>query len=242
MPCNCTGPVDILPHSTTSALDGSEWSTLVPGFTPEERTPGTHFMGGCLSQEHIWSFLRTYKLFDCARNQTHFHPGHSPVTISTELSQVPLLCGLSVILASWYSPLFTDSYFKTKGHGKSVQYNDISYCPLHWMHYPTSLTKPHTLQEITLLFKLLFWRSQIVGDLKFWLQHCWHSSVMRCAVSLGKCCLTFQRISTAWPWRQGTGIIRNVKKHSPNNIAMPYPRRVERSAQIFCMWCCMFGG
>jgi hypothetical protein len=34
-------------HSLTSALDGSEWSASGPGrFTPRERSPDTHWIGG----------------------------------------------------------------------------------------------------------------------------------------------------------------------------------------------------
>jgi hypothetical protein len=34
-------------HSLTSALDGREWSASLPGrFTPRERAPGTHWIGG----------------------------------------------------------------------------------------------------------------------------------------------------------------------------------------------------
>jgi hypothetical protein len=34
-------------HSLTSALDGGEWSDSRPGrFTPRERAPGTHWIGG----------------------------------------------------------------------------------------------------------------------------------------------------------------------------------------------------
>jgi hypothetical protein len=34
-------------HSLTSALDGGEWSASRPGrFTPKERAPGTHWIGG----------------------------------------------------------------------------------------------------------------------------------------------------------------------------------------------------
>jgi hypothetical protein len=36
-------------HSLTSALDGSEWSASRPDrFTPRERAPGTHWIGGWL--------------------------------------------------------------------------------------------------------------------------------------------------------------------------------------------------
>jgi hypothetical protein len=34
-------------HSLTSALDGNKWSASHPGrFTPRERAPGTHWIGG----------------------------------------------------------------------------------------------------------------------------------------------------------------------------------------------------
>jgi hypothetical protein len=34
-------------HYLTSALDGGEWSASYPGhFTPRERAPGTHWLGG----------------------------------------------------------------------------------------------------------------------------------------------------------------------------------------------------
>jgi len=34
-------------HSSTSALDGGEWSASRPGrFTPRERAPGTRWIGG----------------------------------------------------------------------------------------------------------------------------------------------------------------------------------------------------
>jgi hypothetical protein len=38
---------DIAPPPLTSALDGGEWSAPYPGcFTPKERAPGTHWIGG----------------------------------------------------------------------------------------------------------------------------------------------------------------------------------------------------
>jgi hypothetical protein len=34
-------------HSLTSVLDGGEWSVSHPGrFTPRERAPGSHWIGG----------------------------------------------------------------------------------------------------------------------------------------------------------------------------------------------------
>jgi hypothetical protein len=41
-------------HSLTSALDGSEWSASHPGhFTPRERAPGTHWLGGWVGPRAI---------------------------------------------------------------------------------------------------------------------------------------------------------------------------------------------
>jgi hypothetical protein len=42
------GGVDVYTHVVlTSALVGDEWSDSCPGrFTPGERTPGTHWIGG----------------------------------------------------------------------------------------------------------------------------------------------------------------------------------------------------
>jgi hypothetical protein len=42
------GGVEIQLHVLlTSALDGDEWSLSLPGrFTPSERAPGTHWIGG----------------------------------------------------------------------------------------------------------------------------------------------------------------------------------------------------
>jgi hypothetical protein len=41
-------------HSLTSALDGSEWSTLRPGrFTLRERAADTHWIGGCVGPRAV---------------------------------------------------------------------------------------------------------------------------------------------------------------------------------------------
>jgi hypothetical protein len=41
-------------HSLTSALDGGEWSASRPGrFTPTERAPGTHWIGGWVGPRAI---------------------------------------------------------------------------------------------------------------------------------------------------------------------------------------------
>jgi hypothetical protein len=54
-------------HSLTSALDGGEWSPSRPGrFTPRERAPGTHWIGGwvgvALIKLHMFPVLSIIKL------------------------------------------------------------------------------------------------------------------------------------------------------------------------------------
>jgi hypothetical protein len=54
-------------HSLTLALDGGEWSASHPGcFTPKERAPGTHWIGGWVGpsavleaymEAHLWTSL-----------------------------------------------------------------------------------------------------------------------------------------------------------------------------------------
>jgi hypothetical protein len=48
------GGVDVQTHVfLTSALTGGEWSASRPGrFTPEERAPHTHWIGGCVGPRH----------------------------------------------------------------------------------------------------------------------------------------------------------------------------------------------
>jgi hypothetical protein len=50
-------------HSLTSALDGGEWSATRPGrFTPRERAPGTHWIGGCVDPRAILDAVVTRKM------------------------------------------------------------------------------------------------------------------------------------------------------------------------------------
>jgi hypothetical protein len=45
-------------HSLTSALDGGEWSASRPGrFTPRERAPGTHWIGGWVGPRAVLDTL-----------------------------------------------------------------------------------------------------------------------------------------------------------------------------------------
>jgi hypothetical protein len=48
------GSGGVAPHSVTSALDGGEWSASRPArFTPKERAPGTHWIGGWVGRRAV---------------------------------------------------------------------------------------------------------------------------------------------------------------------------------------------
>jgi hypothetical protein len=50
-------------HSLTSALDGGEWSALHPGhFTPRERAPGTHWIGGWVGPRAVLDMAMKRKM------------------------------------------------------------------------------------------------------------------------------------------------------------------------------------
>jgi hypothetical protein len=52
------GVEDSSTYYLTSALDGGDWSASRPGrFTPRERAPGTHWIGGWVSPRAIMSFI-----------------------------------------------------------------------------------------------------------------------------------------------------------------------------------------
>jgi hypothetical protein len=50
-------------HSLTSALDGGEWSASRPGrFTPRERAPGTHSIGGWMGPRAVLDTVMKRKI------------------------------------------------------------------------------------------------------------------------------------------------------------------------------------
>jgi hypothetical protein len=58
-------------HSLTSALDGGEWSTSRPGrFTPKERAPGTHWIGGWMGPRTVLDAVVKKKIPAPAGNRT----------------------------------------------------------------------------------------------------------------------------------------------------------------------------
>jgi hypothetical protein len=62
------------------ALDGSEWSASCPGcFTPRERAPGTHWIGGWVGPRASLNTVVMRNILSPTRTQTPDHPAHSPV-------------------------------------------------------------------------------------------------------------------------------------------------------------------
>jgi hypothetical protein len=50
-------------HSLTSALDGGEWSASCPGrFTPKERAPGTHWIGGWVGPRAVLDVVLHFRV------------------------------------------------------------------------------------------------------------------------------------------------------------------------------------
>jgi hypothetical protein len=58
-------------HSLTSALDVGEWSASRPGrFTPRERAPGTHWIGGWVGPSAVLDAVMKRKIPSPAVNRT----------------------------------------------------------------------------------------------------------------------------------------------------------------------------
>jgi hypothetical protein len=59
------------PLSSTSALDGGEWSASRPGrFTPRERAPGTRWIGGWVGPGAVLDAMVKRKLPSPSENRT----------------------------------------------------------------------------------------------------------------------------------------------------------------------------
>jgi hypothetical protein len=79
-------------HSLTSALDGGEWSASCPGsFTPRERAPGTHWIGGWVGPRAVLCKRRWREKFTAPAGNRKLEPRSSspyPSAIPTELSRI----------------------------------------------------------------------------------------------------------------------------------------------------------
>jgi hypothetical protein len=66
------------PHSLTLALDGGEWSVSRPGrFTPRERAPGTHRMGGWMVPRTVLDAVVKRKIPSPRRESNSDRPARS---------------------------------------------------------------------------------------------------------------------------------------------------------------------
>jgi hypothetical protein len=67
-------------HSLTSALDGGEWSASRPGrFTPTERKPCTHWIGGWVGPRACLDTVSMRKIPSPRRDVNPDHPIVQPV-------------------------------------------------------------------------------------------------------------------------------------------------------------------
>jgi hypothetical protein len=67
-------------HSLTSALDGGEWSASHPGrFTPRERAPRTHWIGGWVGLRTVLGAVVKRKIPSPRREWNHRTPIVQPV-------------------------------------------------------------------------------------------------------------------------------------------------------------------
>jgi hypothetical protein len=68
-------------HSLTSVLDGGGWSALRPGrFTPRERAPGTHWIGGRVGPRAVLDAVVKRKIPSPRREWNTRTPIVQPVT------------------------------------------------------------------------------------------------------------------------------------------------------------------
>jgi hypothetical protein len=76
----------------TSSLDGGEWSASRPGrFTPRERAPGTHWIGGWVGPRTVLEAVVKRKIPSPPPGIEPCNPdglAHSIVPIPTELSRL----------------------------------------------------------------------------------------------------------------------------------------------------------
>jgi hypothetical protein len=67
-------------HSLTSAQDGGEWSASSPGrFTPKERAPGTHCMGGWMGPRAVLNAVVKRKIPSLRQESNPITPIVQPV-------------------------------------------------------------------------------------------------------------------------------------------------------------------
>jgi hypothetical protein len=74
------GSGGVVPLSLTSALQGGEWSASRPGrFTPRERDPGTHWIGGWVGPTAVLDAVVKRKIPSTRRESNPRTPIVQPV-------------------------------------------------------------------------------------------------------------------------------------------------------------------
>jgi hypothetical protein len=67
-------------QSLTAALDGGEWSASCPGlFTPREKTPGTHWIGGWVDPRAGLDMVSKRKIPSTCQESNPNHPIVQPI-------------------------------------------------------------------------------------------------------------------------------------------------------------------
>jgi hypothetical protein len=93
-------------HSFTSVLDGGEWSASRPGrFTPRERAPGTHWIGGWVGPRDILDAVVKRKIPSSCREWNPGTPIVQPVAqcyTDWAITALPILA-ISTTNATWNS-------------------------------------------------------------------------------------------------------------------------------------------
>jgi hypothetical protein len=79
-------------HSLTSALDGDEWLASRPGrFTPREKTPGTHWIGGWVGPRAVLDAVVKRKIPSPRRESNPRIPIVQPVALKRPWTLLLLL-------------------------------------------------------------------------------------------------------------------------------------------------------
>jgi hypothetical protein len=124
-------------HSLNSALDGGEWSASRPGrFTPRERAPGTHWVGGWVGSRAVLDAMVKRKIPSLRQESNQRTPIVQPVVqhytdwaITAHLERNMYCCMLSPSVCLVIGKL---SYFLLH----EVMWNTVQYTELNSYAFP----------------------------------------------------------------------------------------------------------
>jgi hypothetical protein len=126
-------------HSLTSALDGDEWSASRPGcFTPRERVPVTHWIGGWVGPRAVLDAVVKRKIPSRRRESNPRTPIVQPVAqrykdgmMFSRMMFIPNITTLSDfvqnILAGYtYPPIHTHTHTQKQTHADENNIKSLS--------------------------------------------------------------------------------------------------------------------